>query len=84
MKIAIVIGRVLLGMGFIVFGLNILYPFMTSPPPPEGSLAAQFVGVMVPTHWIGLVGVLQLSGWLTCGNWSDRANGPGFAWTYSR
>ena len=64
MKIAILIGRVLLGAGFIIFGLNILHPFMTSPPPPEGSLAAQFVAVMVPSHWIALVGVLQLLGGL--------------------
>jgi hypothetical protein len=60
MKIAILIGRVLLGMGFIIFGLNILHPFMTSPPPPEGSLAAQFVGVMVPSHWIALVAVTAI------------------------
>src|SRR5712675_1302514 len=64
MKIAILISRFLLGMGFIIFGLNILHPFMTSPPPPEGSLAAQFVAVMVPSHWIAFVGVLQLLGGL--------------------
>jgi uncharacterized membrane protein YphA (DoxX/SURF4 family) len=64
MKIAILISRFLQGMGFIIFGLNILHPFMTSPPPPEGSLAAQFVAVMVPSHWIALVGVLQLLGGL--------------------
>jgi putative oxidoreductase len=64
MKIAILISRFLLGMGFIIFGLNILHPFMTSPPPPEGSSAAQFVAVMVPSHWIALVGVLQLLGGL--------------------
>jgi uncharacterized membrane protein YphA (DoxX/SURF4 family) len=64
MKIAILISRFLLGVGFIIFGLNILHPFMTSPPPPEGSLAAQFVAVMVPSHWIALVGVLQLLGGL--------------------
>jgi uncharacterized membrane protein YphA (DoxX/SURF4 family) len=64
MKIAILISRFLLGMGVIIFGLNILHPFMTSPPPPEGSLAAQFVAVMVPSHWIALVGVLQLLGGL--------------------
>ena len=64
MKIAILISRFLLGMGFIIFGLNILHPFMTSPPPPQGSLAAQFVAVMVPSHWIAFVGVLQLLGGL--------------------
>ena len=64
MKIAILISRFLLGMGFIIFGLNILHPFMTSPPAPEGSLVAQFVAVMVPSHWIEFVGVLQLFGGL--------------------
>src|SRR5882762_9911557 len=64
MKIAILISRVLLGMGFIIFGLNILHPFMTTPPPPAGSLTAQFVAVMVPSHWMLLVGVLQLLGGL--------------------
>lgn len=64
MKIAILISRFLLGMGFIIFGFNILHPFLTSPPPPEGSLAAQFVAVMVPSHWITFVGVLQLVGGL--------------------
>src|SRR5258708_29335314 len=64
MKIAILISRFLLGMGFIIFGLNILHPFMTSPPPPEGSLAPQFVAVMLPRHWIELVGVLHPFGGL--------------------
>jgi uncharacterized membrane protein YphA (DoxX/SURF4 family) len=84
MKIAILISRFLLGMGFIIFGLNILHPFLTSPPPPEGSLAAQFVAVMVPSHWIGLVGVLQLLGGLLLVIGSDRAIGTGCAWTHSR
>ena len=64
MKIAILISRVLLGMGFIIFGLNILHPFITTPPPPAGSLTAQFVAVMVPSHWMLLVGILQLLGGL--------------------
>ena len=64
MKIAILISRVLLGMGFIIFGLNVLHPFITTPPPPAGSLTAQFVAVMVPSHWMRLVGVLQLLGGL--------------------
>jgi putative oxidoreductase len=64
MKIAILISRVLLGMGFIIFGLNILHPFMPAPPPPAGSLTAQFVAVMVPSHWMLLVGFLQLLGGL--------------------
>lgn len=64
MKIAIIVSRVLLGLAFTVFGFNILYPFMTPPPPPEGSLIAQFMTVMGPTHWMTLVGVFQLVGGL--------------------
>ena len=64
MKIATIIARTLLGFGFIVFGLNIVHPFLPMPAPPEGSLIAQFMGVMVPTHWMTLVGVVQLLGGL--------------------
>jgi putative oxidoreductase len=64
MKVAIIISRVLLGLGFIVFGLNIMFPFMPAPPPQEGSLTAQFIGVMMPTHWMMLVGALQFLGGL--------------------
>jgi len=64
MKIAIAISRVLLGLGFIIFGLNIVHPFIPAPPPPAGSLTAQFVAVMVPSHWMLLVGILQLLGGL--------------------
>ncbi len=64
MKIAIVICRTLMGLGFTVFGLNILHSFMPAPTPPEGSLVAQFFAVMVPTHWMTLVGVVQLLGGL--------------------
>src|SRR5258706_6157900 len=60
MKIATVISRVLLGLGFVIFGLNILHPFLNAPPPPEGSLAAQFMVVMVPSHWMALAGIVQL------------------------
>jgi|ERR1043165_8988103 hypothetical protein len=62
MKIAIVICRFILGLGFVVFGLNILHPFLPQPPMPEGSLPAQFMGVMGPTHWMALVGLFQVFG----------------------
>ena len=62
MKIAVIIARVLVGLAFIVFGLNILHPFMVPPPMPEGSLPAQFMNVMGPTHWMQLVGLFQLLG----------------------
>ncbi len=62
MKVAVIISRVLLGLGFVVFGLNLLHPFLPQPPPPPGSLAAQFMAVAFPTHWMGLVGLFQFVG----------------------
>jgi putative oxidoreductase len=62
MKYAVIGVRVLLGLGFMVFGANILHPFMPMPMPPEGSLTAQFFTVMMPTHWMLLVGFCQLLG----------------------
>jgi putative oxidoreductase len=62
MKIAIVISRFILGLGFVVFGLNILHPFLPQPPIPEGSLPARFMGVMGPSHWMALVGLFQVFG----------------------
>jgi uncharacterized membrane protein YphA (DoxX/SURF4 family) len=62
MKIAIVVSRSLLGIGFIIFGSNILHPFLPMPAPPEGSLTAQYMGVMYQSHWLALIGVFQLVG----------------------
>ena len=62
MKIAIAISRFILGLGFVVFGLNILHPFLPQPPMPEGSLPVQFMGVMGPSHWMALVGLFQVFG----------------------
>jgi putative oxidoreductase len=62
MKIAVIICRTLLGLGFIVFGLNILFPFLPQPLPVQGSLIAQYVSVMGPSHWMALVGAFQLLG----------------------
>ena len=61
MKIATLVIRTLFGLGFIVFGLNILHPFLPMPPPPEG-LPGQFMAAMVPSHWMELVGFFQLLG----------------------
>ena len=62
MKAAIVISRFILGLGFVVFGLNILHPFLPQPPIPDGSLPARFMGVMGPSHWMALVGLFQVFG----------------------
>src|SRR5258707_10062686 len=62
MKAGIVISRFILGLGFVVFGLNILHPFLPQPPIPDGSLPARFIGVMGPSHWMALVGLFQVFG----------------------
>lgn len=62
MKIATAVSRFILGLGFVVFGANILHPFLPQPPMPEGSLPGQFMTVMGPTHWMALVGLFQLFG----------------------
>lgn len=62
MKIAVIICRTLLGLGFVVFGSNILHPFLPMPTPPEGSLSARFGAVMFATHWMMVVGLFQLVG----------------------
>lgn len=64
MKVATIIVRVLLGLGFFIFGLNILYPFLNAPPPPAGSPAAQFMALMFPSHWMALIGLVQVIGGL--------------------
>src|SRR6266481_8372882 len=62
MKTAIVISRFILGLGFVVFGLNILHPFLPQPPIPDGSLPARFMGVMGPSHWMALAGFFHVFG----------------------
>jgi putative oxidoreductase len=64
MKIVAIICRILLGLMFIVFGANILHPFLPAPPPPPGSPTAQFMAVMVPTGWMHHVGFFQVLGGL--------------------
>jgi uncharacterized membrane protein YphA (DoxX/SURF4 family) len=64
MKAAVIICRTLFGLGFVIFGLNILHPFLPQPPPQEGSITAQFMAVMIPSHWMSLIGLFQFLGGL--------------------
>jgi putative oxidoreductase len=61
MKIASTISRYLMGLVFIVFGLNAFVHFIPNMPMPP--LAGQFVGVLVASHYVVPVFILQL----TCG-----------------
>jgi putative oxidoreductase len=62
-KIASVIARYLLGLIFLVFGLNGFLHFIPMPPPK--GLAAQFGGVIFASHyWVVIFGLQVLGGLL--------------------
>ena len=67
MKIAVLVARVLLGLMFLVFGLNGFLNFLHMPMPPGP--AGQYMGVLFLSHYLHAVflvevigGVLLLSG----------------------
>jgi putative oxidoreductase len=62
MKIVALICRVLLGLGFVVFGANILHPFMHMEAPPAGSPPALFMTVFGESGWMKIIGLFQLVG----------------------
>lgn len=59
MKIVATISRLLLGLIFLVFGLNIFLHFIPMGPPPAGPMG-QFAGALFVTHYIQVVGVFQV------------------------
>src|SRR5438105_13624608 len=61
MKIVTLIARLLLGLIFVVFGLNGFLNFLSMGPMPSG-LAGQFVGALVLSHYFWVVGALQVAG----------------------
>jgi len=58
MKIAATVARYLMGLVFLVFGLNKFFNFIPSGPLPPG-LAGQFVNIMIATKYMMLVGVFE-------------------------
>src|SRR6266404_5219790 len=63
MKIATIISRVLLGLIFVTFGLNMFLNFIPMPPPPEGP-AREFMTGLFMSHYLYVVGALQVVGGL--------------------
>jgi len=61
MKAAVLIVRVLMGLGFIVFGSNMIHPFLPQPPLPDGPLL-QFMTVMATSGWMQVIGFFQVLG----------------------
>lgn len=62
MKILALICRILLGAGFVFFGVNILHPF--SAMPALTGHAADFFAAFGPTGWMKVIGFCQLVGGL--------------------
>ncbi len=58
MKYVILAVRVLLGAGFLFFGLNILLHFL--PQPPIAGDAGTFAVILAQHHWMNFVGVIQV------------------------
>jgi len=62
MKVASLIARLLLGLIFVVFGLNGFLHFIPMPPPT--GLAGQFVGALFVSHFTVVIFGIQLIGGL--------------------
>src|SRR6267378_2840509 len=61
MKIVTTIARLLLGLVFVVFGLNGFLNFISMGPMPSG-LAGQFIGALALSHYFWVVAALQVAG----------------------
>ena len=61
MRIVTLIARLLLGLIFVVFGLNGFLNFLSMGPMPTG-LAGQFIGALVLSHYFWVVAGLQVGG----------------------
>ena len=60
MKIAALIARILLGLIFVVFGLNGFLQFIPGALPP--GLAGQFAGALMQSHYMHFVSGVQVVG----------------------
>ena len=60
MKIVTLIARILLGLEFLIFGLNGFLQFLHMPPPT--GLAAQYFGVLFMSHYYIVIFLLQALG----------------------
>ena len=63
MKLTSTIARYLLGLVFLIFGLNKFFDFIPSGPLPAGA-AGQFVGALFASHYIMAVGAFETVGGL--------------------
>jgi len=62
MKTVTTVVASLLGLMFVVFGLNYWLQFAPVPPPPEGSPAAAFIGAMYGSGYLAVVKAIEVLG----------------------
>jgi uncharacterized membrane protein YphA (DoxX/SURF4 family) len=69
MKIVILIARILLGLMFIVTGLNVFLNFIPAPPPT--GLGGEFANALMVSRYMYVIGLLQIAGGalLLIGRW---------------
>ena len=60
MKIAALISRILLGLVFVVFGLNGFLNFIKGPLP--SGVAGQFLGALMQSHFVLVISAVELVG----------------------
>ncbi len=60
MKIAVLIARILLGLVFVVFGLNGFLNFIKGPLP--SGVAGQFLGALMQSHFVFVISAVELAG----------------------
>jgi len=62
MKTVTTIVASLLGLIFVVFGLNFWLHFIPVPPPPEGTPAAAFIGALYGSGYLAVVKAIEVLG----------------------
>ncbi|QEL13193.1 DoxX family membrane protein [Limnoglobus roseus] len=64
MKWIVLAARLLTGLAFFVFGLQHFVPFLPMQMPELPDTAKQFMGVLIPTHYMDVVKALEVIGGL--------------------
>ena len=60
---AVMMARMVLGLPFLLFGLNYFLHFMPMPPgPPPESPATQFGGLLVTSGYMNVIKVIEITG----------------------
>ena len=62
MKVLALVCRILLGLLFVVFGLNGFLNVLHAPPPPAGTPMGDFMQLMTSSGWLHIVSAFELVG----------------------